>query len=193
ARVDGMGWWAGGAWVQGGSDAVGGVVNLVARRPGGRTRGSLAGEAGSFGTWRGSLDGSGTLRGLEYAFGWDGFHTDGDWEFRRFGEKVGDITIAPDPGTARRSNSEVDNQCGLLALRHAVGEQSHLTLRDQIFYTSRGEPGLDSGSVGAAGQRPNAHERGTRNVGALEFETADIAQSGVDATVTISHLYQRTV
>src|SRR5262249_59196914 len=44
-----------------------------------------------------------------------------------------------------------------------------------------------------ARQRPNSPDRGTRNVGPLEFETADMAQSGVDAPVTISHLYQRTV
>lgn len=183
----------GGGSVQAGSDAIGGVVNLVTRRPGGETRGSLAGEAGSFGTWRGSATGSGTVRGLEYALGWDGFHTDGDWEFRRFDEQIGDITITPDPETVRRINSEVDDQSALIALGHALGEESHVTLRDQIFYTSRGEPGLDSGSVGLAGQRPDAHERTTRNVGALEFETADIANSGVDATASLSNLYERNV
>jgi vitamin B12 transporter len=183
----------GGGSVQSGTDAIGGVINLITRRPGGETRNAVAGEAGSFGTWRGSAARSGTADGVEYALGYDGFHTDGDWEFRRFDQQVGDILIEPDPRTATRINSAVDNQSGLIALGHSFGDATHLTLRDQIFYTSRGVPGLDSGSVGDAGQRSDAHERQTRNVAALDLETADLAHSGVDANVGLSYLFQRAV
>jgi len=182
----------GGGSVQAGSDAIGGVVNLVTRRPGGERRSNASLSGGSWSTWRGNAASSGTARGLEYAFGYDGFGSDGDFEFRRPALDIGGVVIEPDPKTATRINNESESQAGLLALGHDLGEKAHITVRDQLFYVSRGQPGLDAGSVGAAGQRARAHERLTRNVLGATLEAAELTPARLDATLDFWHRYERT-
>jgi outer membrane receptor protein involved in Fe transport len=125
-------------------------------------------------------------------FAYDGFGTDGDWKFRRPIVDIGGVVIEPDPPTATRINDAAETQAGLFAVGRDLGERAHLTLRDQVFFESRGQPGLDSGSVGAAGQRPNAHERTTRNVLGATLEGTDLSPLDVDATLELWHRFQRT-
>lgn len=182
----------GGGSIQAGSGAIGGVVNLVSRRPGGERRADASFTGASFGTYRGSAATAGTLRELEYVFAYDGFGTDGDWEFRRPVVDIGGVVIEPDPATATRINNAAQTQAGLFAVGRDLGERAHLTLRDQLFFESRGQPGLDAGSVGAAGQRKNAHERTTRNVLGATLEGSELSPLAVDATLDLWHRYQRT-
>jgi outer membrane cobalamin receptor len=182
----------GGGSVQAGSDAIGGVVNLVTRRPGGERRSNASLSGGSWNTWRGNAATSGTARGLEYALAYDGFGTDGDFEFRRPALDIGGVVIEPDPETATRINNQAETHAGLLALGHDLGEKAHVTVRDQLFYASRGQPGLDAGSVGAAGQRARAHERLTRNVLGATLEAAELTPARFDATLDFWHRYERT-
>ena len=182
----------GGGSVQAGSDAIGGVVNLVTRRPGGERRSDASLRGGSWDTWRGNAATSGTLRELEYAVAYDGFGTEGDFEFRRPALDIGGIVIEPDPKTTTRINNAAETQAGLLALGHDLGDKAHITVRDQLFYSSRGQPGLDAGSVGAAGQRAQAHERLTRNVLGATLEAAELTPARVDSTLDFWHRYQRT-
>jgi outer membrane cobalamin receptor len=182
----------GGGSVQAGSDAIGGVVNLVTRRPGGERRSNASVSGGSWDTYRGNLATSGTLRDVEYAFAYDGFGTDGDFEFRRPALDVGGVRIEPDPKTATRINNASQTQAGLLALGHDLGEKAHVTVRDQLFYVSRGQPGLDAGSVGNAGQRARAHERMTRNVLGATLEAAAFTPALLDTTLDFWHRYQNT-
>ena len=182
----------GGGSVQAGSGAIGGVVNLISRRPGGERRSDASFTGGSFGSYRGSAATAGTVRELEYVFAYDGFGTDGDWKFRRPIVDIGGVVIEPDPPTATRINDAAETQAGLFAVGRDLGERAHLTLRDQVFFESRGQPGLDSGSVGAAGQRQNAHERTTRNVLGATLEGADLSPLDVDATLDLWHRFQRT-
>jgi outer membrane receptor protein involved in Fe transport len=181
----------GGGSVQTGSDAIGGVVNLVTRRPGGprRTEHALAG--GSFGTWNGSTTTSGTLRDVEYAFAYDGFRTDGDFEFQRSVLELGGIAIEPVPASATRINNEAVQHAGLATLGRAFGDRFHLLVRDLASYGSRGQPGLDAGSVGEAGQRPDAHEYRTRNLATATLTGADLTPIGVDATLDAWHRFER--
>jgi iron complex outermembrane receptor protein len=183
----------GGGSVQSGSDAIGGVVNLVTRRPGGPRRTDASVSGGSFDTWRGALATSGTARSLEYALGYDGFSTEGDFEFRRPSLDLGGFVIDPDPKTAERINNEAVQHAGLVSLGHALGEKLHVSARDQIFYGSRGQPGLDAGSVGAAGQRENAHERLTRNVFGATLDAVDLGGAlALDGALDFWHRYERT-
>lgn len=183
----------GGGSVQGGSDAIGGVVNLVTRRPGGPRRTDASVSVGSFDTWRGSLATSGTARSLEYALGYDGFGTEGDFEFRRPSLDLGGVVIDPDPKTAERINNQSVQQAGLVSLGHALGEKLHVSVRDQLFYGSRGQPGLDAGSVGAAGQRENAHERLTRNVLGATLDAADLGGAlALGGALDFWHRFERT-
>jgi len=98
----------GGGSVQAGSGAIGGVVNLISRRPGGERRSDASFTGGSFGTYRGSAATAGTVRELEYVFAYDGFGTDGDWKFRRPIVDIGGVVIEPDPPTATRINDAAD-------------------------------------------------------------------------------------
>ena len=182
----------GGGSVQAGSGAIGGVVNLISRRPGGERRSDASFTGGSFGSYRGSAATAGTARELEYVFAYDGFGTDGDWKFRRPVIDIGGVVIEPDPATATRINDAAETQSGLFAVGHDLGERAHLTLRDQLFFESRGQPGLDAGSVGAAGQRQRAHERTTRNVLGATLEGSDLSPLDVDATLDLWHRFQRT-
>jgi iron complex outermembrane receptor protein len=181
----------GGGSVQTGSDAIGGVVNLVTRRPGGPRRTEHALSGGSFDTWQGSTTTTGTLRDLEYAFAYDGFRTDGDFEFQRSVLEVGDVTIEPVPATATRINNEAVQHAGLATLGRAFGERFHLLVRDLASYGSRGQPGLDSGSVGDAGQRPRAHEYRTRNLASATLTGAGVSPLDVATTVDFWHRFER--
>jgi outer membrane receptor protein involved in Fe transport len=78
-----------------------------------------------------------------------------------------------------------------VGLGHDVGENGHLSFRDSFFFDSRGMPGLDSGSVGEAGQRAKAHQRRLRNLSALRYEAVDLGRYGLDATVELAYLFER--
>lgn len=181
----------GGGSVQSGSGAIGGVVNLVTRRPGGPRRSEASVSGGSFDTWHGTAASSGTLRNLEYALAYDGFASEGDFEFQRSALEVGGIVIEPVPSSATRINNESEQHAGLVVLGHDLGERLHLSVRDMLTYGSRGQPGLDAGSVGAAGQRENAHERRTRNVLGAALEGAALGPLALDGALEAWHRYER--
>jgi len=72
-----------------GSDAMGGVVNIITRQGARAPRTVLNLEAGSYGTVSSSLATSGASEKLAYAFSIHGLHTDG---FSRYGYRIGRIT-----------------------------------------------------------------------------------------------------
>jgi len=182
----------GGGSVQSGSAAIGGVVNLVTRRPGGPRRSSAYVSGGSFDTWQGGAATSGTAKRVEYAFAYDGFGTDGDFEFQRSILDVGGVEIEPVPSSATRINNEAVQHAGFATLGRDFGEQVHLSMRNLVTYGSRGQPGLDAGSVGAAGQRPNAHEYRTRNLLGATLAAADLGEvAAIDLGLDAWHRYER--
>jgi outer membrane cobalamin receptor len=99
----------GGGSVQAGSGAIGGVVNLVTLRPGGKPRNRVVGTAGSFDTYELSVARAATASGLEYVLGYDGFWTEGDWDFERLESEsgIGDAHQQPErePRCARGSRA----------------------------------------------------------------------------------------
>ena len=72
-----------------GSDAMGGVVNIITRKGTGKPKTILALEGGSYGTISSNLSTFGSTDKLSYAFSIQGFHTDG---FSRYGYRIGRIT-----------------------------------------------------------------------------------------------------
>jgi vitamin B12 transporter len=181
----------GGGSVQAGSDAIGGVVNLVTRRPGGPRRSEASFSGGSFETFHGTAATSGTARDLEYALAYDGFSTEGDFEFQRSVLDVGGVVIEPVPSSATRINDESLQHAGLVVLGRDLGERLHLSLRDQLTYGSRGQPGLDAGSVGEAGQREHAHERRTRNVLGATLDGAELGPLALGGALDFWHRWER--
>ncbi len=69
-----------------GSDAIGGVINIITRRAQkGRPVWQLRTEAGSYGTYSSNLSVSGTTADTTYSIGVDQFHADG---FKRYGYRI---------------------------------------------------------------------------------------------------------
>jgi outer membrane cobalamin receptor len=175
-----------------GSDAVGGVIRLVSRRPGGATRTRLNAGAASFGTWEGSFARSGIEEGLEYALGYQGFKTDGDYDFHRPTVEIGGVEIVPSPEEAERVNNRSEQHAVLVNLGRAFGDTFYASLLDQVFFVSRGQPGLDSGTGETAGQRLRAHERRTRNIASLRLEATELGPLLLEASTNLFHRYEKT-
>jgi outer membrane receptor protein involved in Fe transport len=106
--------------------------------------------------------------------------------------EIGDVVIEPVPPHADRINAQVEQHAGLVTLGRTFGERVHWSVRDQLVYVSRGQPGLDAGSVGEAGQRPNAHERTTRNVLGSTLDASGVGPLALDATLDLWHRTERT-
>jgi vitamin B12 transporter len=68
-----------------GSDAMGGVINIITRKAEGSPRRSVAIEGGSYGTVHARASVSGSTDRLSYSFGIDGIHSDG---FPRYGYRI---------------------------------------------------------------------------------------------------------
>ena len=142
----------GGGSVQTGSDAIGGVVNIVTKRVRADPTTSLSAGFGSFGTWQGSLTQTGRLAETELLLGYDGFKTSGDWEFQPVS---GDLP--EDTGSVERINNRSEHHSGLLKLGRDFGEHVRIELSDSLFHGSEGRPGLDQPTGGAnRGQRRRA-------------------------------------
>ncbi|MEB2311688.1 MAG: TonB-dependent receptor [Polyangiaceae bacterium] len=181
----------GGGSAQAGSNAIGGVVDLVPLRPGGPSRTRSTGTRGAYDTWQGSLTRTGTAAGFDYALGYDGFRTDGDWEFDRLPRLTGFGLVLPVPERAERINNEAERHATLATLARSFGEHAQLTVRDHLFYQSRGVPGLDDGSNAQAGQRAEAHERSVRHLALARLDAAEIGGTPVGARLELAHLWER--
>ena len=180
----------GGGSIQGGSDAVGGVVNLVTRRTGATPETRLGGGGGSFGTAQASGSQSGRIGALEAALGYDFFRSEGNYEFQA-GRTIVDGVPFPDlVGQVRRINNRVENHAGLLKLGRDFGERVHLGFSDQLFYGSAGRPGPAFGPGASAQQSATAHQRRTRNVASLELEASQVL--GLDAGLRLFHRFERS-
>jgi vitamin B12 transporter len=68
-----------------GSDAMGGVINIITRKGAGKPRGSVLAEGGTYGTAHTRASVSGGEGDLSYAFAIDALHTDG---FPRYGYRI---------------------------------------------------------------------------------------------------------
>jgi len=181
----------GGGSAQAGSNAIGGVVDLVPLQPGGPTRTRTTAAHGAFGTWQGSAARTGSVAGLDYALAYDGFHSDGDFEFERLPRRTGIGLVLPVPARAERINNESERHATLATLGRTFGERVQLTVRDHLFYESRGAPGLDEGSTADAGQRAEAHERNLRHLGLVRLDAAELGGTPVGARLEVAHLWER--
>lgn len=164
----------GGGSVQAGSGAIGGVVNLISRRPGAKPRTRAAVEGGSFDTFQGSLSHARRVDGWELSAGYDGFGTRGDFEFQRVQQRFAGQTITFSPSQLERINNQAESHAGLLRVGRDLNERLHLSLQDAFSYGSRGVPGLDSGSGASGGQREDAHQRETSNLASLTLAAQDV-------------------
>lgn len=181
----------GGGAVQQGSGAIGGVINFVTKRPQAEPRTVATGTLASFGTGQGSLLHARRAGEWEVTGAYDAFTTRGDFEFQRPVTQIGNVIVVPDPPTLTRINNRTEYHTGLVRVGRDLGEKVHASLQNDLFYSSRGTPGLDSGGGEFGGQQPDAHQRLTRNVADLSLRAAGISALALDATSHLYHRYQR--
>jgi outer membrane cobalamin receptor len=177
----------GGGSVDVGSDAVGGVVDIVSRSPGATPRTSASFSGGSWDTYAGSASHGRQISGGErdVTVCYEGFTTDGDWDFRT-AEIRTDVATLPSR-SEQRINNEVENHAGLFRFGQALPFGWRLRLTDHLFYASRGEPGQSLTGV----QRDDARSRRTRNVAVATLERDDWLQGDLRTELRVHHRFER--
>lgn len=100
-----------------GSDAMGGVINIITKKGAREPRSSLTFEGGSYGTLSTRLSTSGATENTTWAFSLGGFRTDG---FSRYGYRIGRITSTIPGG--RLENDSADRISGSARVTHRFGE-----------------------------------------------------------------------
>ena len=189
----------GGGGVQTGSDAIGGVIDVITKRPSAAPRTALSLTAGSFGTWEGSASRTGRWGGAEYVLGYQGFRTEGDWEFLPPDRELGGVFVPSSRDAVERVNNRSKHHSALGRVGFDWGERARISIGDQFFYGSSGEPGLDSFGGAHLGQSLTAHRWRTRNVADLRLEVTSPVSRDSKATfedwkgeIRLFHRYDRS-
>ncbi len=181
----------GGGSAQAGSDAIGGVVHIITKRPGGPPRTTAAFSGESFGTWTGSASQSGSALGTEFALGYTGFTTDGDWEFQAVDREIrsgaGGFDLPGPDGDIKRVNNDSESHAAQFQLGGDLGSWGHVGLIDNFFFRSAGQPGTD-----ILEQNRTAHQRRTRNVASLRVEAAKVTPLELDGDFRVFHRFDRS-
>ncbi len=181
----------GGGSVQTGSDAIGGVVNIITRRASGAPATGMSFTTGSWDTYQGSITQTGRFLGAEWSLGYDGFGTQGDWKFRA-SERVLDGRPQPTPpGTFTRVNNDRERHSALVRVARDLGDWGRIRLSDAFLHDEGGEPGPDGGDPPLLGQSLTARRLRVRNVADLAFEFADATPLGLDGDARIFHRFDR--
>ncbi|MGH0034707.1 MAG: TonB-dependent receptor plug domain-containing protein [Myxococcota bacterium] len=177
----------GGGSVDVGSDAVGGVVNIVTKRPGAEPATAASFSGGSWETWAGSASHARRFSDGErdITVGYEGFATEGDWDFKT-AEVRTDVATLPSR-SEQRTNNDGESHAALLRLGQALPWGWRLTLTDQAFYGSRGEPGQSIDGF----QREDARQRRTRNVASARLERDDWLEGALRTELRLHHRYER--
>ncbi len=184
----------GGGSASAGSGAIGGVVDVVTRRPTGKPKTDASLRGASFGTWQGSLSHSNRTGPIDWGASYTGFTTDGDWDFQSLELRADGTPTAPSQ-ELERINNDSESHSALVQLGGDLAPGLRLRGWDSFFFVSRGQPGPDAApdDVGG-GQSNSAHERRTRNVAAvtLEADGWERLPDSVGLESTVSYLFERT-
>lgn len=178
----------GGAAVYG-SDAVGGVINIVTKRPSEALGGSASASYGSFRTIRESATASGGAGEHAFLLSHAHFQSEGDFRFREqtFEDEAGNPIFDPaDPPKrdARRINNDFFSESLLGKYVWRPSSRFRLTALDDFFLTERGQPGFASLEER---QLRDARQRLRRNVATVSAEADDAGLDGLRATLQLSH------
>lgn len=183
----------GGGSVGVGSDAVGGVVNVVTRSASAKPRTTLRASRASFDTWAASLSQTGRLGDLEVVAGYDVFKTSGDWKFQPTDRVVGGVPFPEDDTVSiERINNRTENHAGLLGLARDLGDHVRIELRDQLFHGEAGQPGPDDTRGLLRGQSATAVRRRTRNVAQAKLRVFDLGPFELGGSLQLYHRFDRS-
>ena len=181
----------GGASLEAGGGAIGGLVNLQTRNPGGPSTNRMDVSGGAFGTWDFTAHRAAEYKELDYSVGYCGFTTDGDYLFSPLERETLGIPPTPRSSIERINNHRVRHSANL-DLGISVGDSSYLRFQNYIMYSSQGEPGLGTlPDVPLGGQNPFAHGRDTHNLARLSWTTEELGPWIRGLNLSVYHRYQR--
>ena len=174
-----------------GSGAVGGVVDLTTRAsvPEPTTRAQIA--AGSFDTYEGSFVHAGRRGLFDYALGYCGFASEGDFDFLQPTERGGGVATPFDPARATRLNNRKRQHAASLGASGELGP-GRLQWSDYFVHARRGEPGFDGGQGRTAGQNLRAESRDLFNLSRLAWKGRLHPVFGDDMELSLDHRYERS-
>jgi len=128
----------GGAGARYGSGGLGGVVNVITRRPGSEARVAAEATYGSWSTQRGWISATGPLAGVEALLLVHGGRSEGNFPFLFDASPAfpGDPLVE-----RRRTNNDAQGAGGLLRLRHASALGFDVDLLGELSFDDRGLAG----------------------------------------------------
>ena len=123
-----------------GSDAIGGVVNIVTQEPDGPPKASAAFTYGSLNTLKGWATASGGTRGVSGLLSVTHFQSDGDFSFETPEVTINGVPMVPSREETRLNNDFFSDNV-LLKADFTLTKDLTLTFNNDFFYTERGQAG----------------------------------------------------
>jgi iron complex outermembrane receptor protein len=146
-----------------GSDAIGGVVNIITKQPTERAEISASFTYGSQDTLKASATGSGKTGRLDYLLSATHFQSDGDFEYETPEIRVQGKLLVPSEERTR-VNNDFSSQNVLGKVGFSLAENLQLTVNNDFFYTERGQPGT------VFDEREKARQEIIRNLTQIKLE-----------------------
>ncbi len=165
----------GGASALYGADAIGGVVNIVTKRPAEELSGEWRLSAGSFGTISSDLGFRQRLGRFDYVVSLSHQRTAGDFTFTTVNELE-----------RKRINNDSEVSEGLLKLGARLTEELEAALTFEAMSIDRGVPGLGEF------QSPTARERDERNIEGLKLTGRGLLWTELEVELDMFRRYNRT-
>ena len=167
-----------------GSDAVGGVVNIVTRKPSGKPAVSAAATYGSLDTVKGWVTGSGGGERASALVSVTHFQSDGDFDYETPEVWVNGRKFL-ESREGRRLNNDFFSDNVLAKADFSLARDLTLKLNNDLFYTERGQPGS------IFDPRGEARQNLFRNLTHLKVEKQDLVLDDLRATVDLFNRYDR--
>ncbi len=165
-----------------GTGAIGGVVNLVSRRPTAVPETRLRIAGGNFESVEGSVRHARRFGDWGASLAYCGFHTEGDFRFQQARRVIDGVPVGDAP-TIERINNEADRQTAIAHVGGAVGA-GELRVTQLVTHLERGVPGSEFD------QRPHSQERDISSLTSVTFDTPLAALPGASVDLGLSHRYE---
>lgn len=164
-----------------GEGAIGGVVNIITRKPDGQPRNAAALTYGDFNTWRFAGSRSGGGGRWRYLAAGSYLHSDGTFRFRN---DNGTTLDDGDDFDDVRVNNQLDARSLLIRVGYAPSDTADITAHTDLYSADSGVPGL------ITFPSPHVHRKLLRDVSSLSASLTGLGAPGLSATVRLGNRYE---
>ena len=168
-----------------GSDAIGGVVNIITKRPTERPELSASVTYGSLDTAKASLTGRGKKAWLAYLVSFTHLRSDGDFGYETPEIRNQGTVVLPSEERTRINNAFYSDNL-LTKAECSITKELTLTVDNDFFYTDRGQPGT------VFDVRENAWQHLLRNLTNIRLEKKQFLFPEADIHLTLYNVYDRS-